>query len=63
MGPGGGGGGEAPTQCSKKGGLTGPQFLERVTGKEWITFFKGGCNFYMKENLKSDIFNDKKVCK
>ena len=30
----------------QKGG-TGPQFLERVAGKEGVAFFRG-CSFYMK---------------
>ena len=29
-----------PTQFSKRGGLTGLQFLERVAGKEGVTFFR-----------------------
>ena len=39
----GGGGGETSTEFSKKeeGGLTGPQFLEGVVGKEVLTFFNG----------------------
>ena len=32
---------EPPTKFSKRGGLTGPQFLEGVAGKEGVTFFKG----------------------
>ena len=43
------------------GGLTGPQLLEGVVGKEGVTFFRGGCNFYVKDKLKSDIFNNRKV--
>ena len=27
---------------SKRGGLTGPQLLEGVAGKEGVTFFRGG---------------------
>ena len=42
-GGGGGGGGGETTEFSKKeeGGLTGPQFLEGVVGKEVLTFFNG----------------------
>ena len=29
-------------------------------GKGRVTFFGGACNFYIKSNLKSGIFNDKK---
>ena len=55
---------EPPTKVSKSGGLTAPQFLEGVAGKEGVTFFRGGgCNFLTKNKLKSGIFNDKKVYK
>ena len=37
-----GGGVEPPTQFSKRGGSTGPQFLEGVAGKEGGDFFQGG---------------------
>ena len=60
----GGRGVELPTQFSKKVDLTGPQFLERVAEKERVTFFRGvggRCNFYIKNKLRSEIFNDKKV--
>ena len=47
-----------PTKFLKRGagggGLTGPQLLEGVT------FFRGGCNFNIKNKLKSEIFNDEK---
>ena len=29
-------------------------------GKDGVTFFRVGCNFYIKSKLKSEIFNDKK---
>ena len=45
---------EPPTKFSKRGALTGSQFLEGVT------FFQGDCNFHIKNKLKSEIFNDKK---
>ena len=45
----------------KRGGLTGSQFLQGVAGKKWGDFFQGGgCSFYIKNELKSEIFNDKK---
>ena len=47
---------EPPTKFSKKGGLTGPQLWEGVAGKEGVTFFREGCNFYQKNK----IYNDKK---
>ena len=42
------------------GGLTKPQLLEGVAGKEGVTFFRGGCNFYIKNKVKSEMFNDRK---
>ena len=54
---GGGGGGEPPTKFSRGGGggggLTGPQLLEGVAGKEWGDFFQGewgGAIFTSKAN-------------
>ena len=55
-----GGGGCASNQIVKKGALTGPQLLESVAGKEGVTFFRGGCNSHIKNELKSEIFNAKK---
>ena len=54
-----GGGGWASKQIFKKGGLTRPKLFEGVARKE-ATFFRGGCNFDIKNKLKSGIFNDKK---
>ena len=42
------------------GGLTRPQLLEGVTGKEGVTFRGGSCNFHIKNKLKREIFHDKK---
>ena len=48
---------EPPTKFSKSGeGLTGSHFLEDIAGKEGVTLFKGGCSFYIKNKLKSEIF-------
>ena len=45
-----------------EGGLTGPLFLRGLLGKRGLTFFRGGgCSFYMKNKLKSEIFNNKKI--
>ena len=57
-----GGGVESPTKYSKRGGgLVESQFLEGVAGKEGDDFFQGkGCSFYIKNKLKSEIFNNKK---
>ena len=45
------------------GGLTGPPVLEGITGKESGDLFQEGCNFYLKNKTKSEIFNDKNVYK
>ena len=46
----------------KKGGgdLTGSQFLEEGCWEIGVTFFQGGCSFYIKNKPKSEIFNGKK---
>ena len=41
-------------------GLVGPQILERVAGKEGMTFFRGNAIFTHTKKLKSEIFNNKK---
>ena len=57
----GGGGVEAPTKFSKKGEVDRTStFRGKLVGKREVTFFKGGCNFYIKNKLKSKIFNDNK---
>ena len=45
----------------KLGGLTGSQFLEKDAVKEGGWAFSGGCSFYIKNKVKFEIFNDKKV--
>ena len=35
-------------------------FRGRVAGKEGVTSFMGGCNFHIKNKLKSEICTDKK---
>ena len=55
-----------PHQIFKKrggegGGLTGFQFLEGAAEKEGWLFYGEDCSFYIKNKLKSKIFNDKKV--
>ena len=55
----GGGEVEPPTNFSKRGHLTGSQFLERGC---WETGGSGwGCSFYIKNKLKSQVFSDKKM--
>ena len=46
---------EPPTKFSKRGGLTGPQLLERLCWERGgVTLFRGGCSFHIKinQNLK-----------
>ena len=55
---------EPPTKSPKRGGLEkSSTFVGGLLGKRG-DFFRGGgggCNFHMKNKLKSEIFNDKKV--
>ena len=60
----GGGVGWTSNQIFKKGGLAGRQlFIGGLLRKTGRTFFMGGCNFHMKNKLKSEIFNDKRSLK
>ena len=44
--------------------LTQPSFVEEVGGKEKMNFLReGDCNFYIKNNVKPEIFNDKSLKK
>ena len=58
------GGIESPTKFFKKkkggGALTRPKFLEGDARKEGGDLFQVGCNFYIKNKPKSEIFHDKK---
>ena len=46
---------------SQRRGLARSQFLEReLLRKRGMTFFRTACSFYIKNKLKSEIFNDKK---
>ena len=59
---GGVGGGERvdpSTTFSKMEGLTRPQLLEGGCWERGGGLFSGGCNFHIKNRLKSEIFNDK----
>ena len=47
-----------PTKFSKSGDFEGPQLLEGVCWEKGGDF-QGGCNFHIKKELKSEIFNDK----
>ena len=40
--------------------MTESQFFEDVAGKEGVTFFRRVQFFYIKNKLKSEIFNNKK---
>ena len=57
-----GGGGEVETPIHfSKGRLDRTSiFIEGVAGKEGGDFFRDNCNFYIKNKLKPEIFNDKK---
>ena len=51
---------EPPTNLfSKREGLDRISIFPVVTGKKEETFLRGGCSFYIKNKLKSEIFNDK----
>ena len=45
------------------GGLTGSQFWQGSSEKEKVTFFSRTCSIFIKNKLKSEIFNDKKLYK
>ena len=51
-------GGKHPTKFSSRVGcLIGSQFFEQgVAGKEGGGFFQGRCSFYIKNNIKPEIF-------
>ena len=50
-----------PTKFSKgMGRLTGSQFLEGFAELKEVRPSSGGCSFYIKNKIKSEIFNDKK---
>ena len=61
----GGRGVEPTTKFWKSGGLTRPQLLERDCWERggWLFSGRGSCNFHIKNELKSEIFNGKKVYK
>ena len=57
---------EPSSKFSKRGGLTGSHFLDGgcwERGGGWLFSGGGGCSFYIKRELKSKIFNNKKVHK
>ena len=57
---GGGEGIEPPNKFSKSRDLTGPQLLEVNCWERGGDFFRGeGCNFHIKNKLKSEISNEK----
>ena len=53
-------GGWVSYQLFKDGGLTGSQFLEEGWWERGGWLSEGGCSFYIKSKLKSEIFNEKK---
>ena len=50
---------EPSSKFSKRRVLTGSERV--VAGKDRGEFFQGSCSFYIKNKLKYEIFNDKKV--
>ena len=44
-------------------GLTGSQFWQGSSGWEKVTFFSRSCSIFIKNKLKSEIFNGKKLYK
>ena len=56
----GGGGLNLLPNFQKGGAKQDFNFESGVAGKKRVTFFIGGCNFYKKNKLKSEIFNGKK---
>ena len=45
----------------KRRGLTGPQLFEGTARKDRVNFFREvGGNFYMKNKIKSEVFDNKK---
>ena len=51
-----------PIPPQKKGSLTGTQFWDGSRWERGVSFFRrsGGAIFYIKNNLRSEILNDKK---
>ena len=54
-------GAKPPMKFSKReGGLDRTSILRGGCWERGDNFFQEGCNFYVKNQLKSEIFNDKK---
>ena len=54
-------GAQLPTKFSKGGGGAWQgEGLEDLNFQRWGDFFQMGCNFCIKNKVKSEIFNDKK---
>ena len=51
---------EPPTKFPKWGLDKTSAFRGGLLRKRRMSFFRGGCNFHVKNKLKSEIFNDKK---
>ena len=54
------GGVESPTKVSKRWLDRTSTFRGGLLGKRGVTLFRVGCNFHIKNKIKSEIFNDKK---
>ena len=57
---GGEGGVERPTKVSKRWLDRTSTFKGGLLSKRRVTLFRVGCNFHIKNKIKSEIFNDKK---
>ena len=57
------GGGSGSNQIFKKGGELDREKGFKISTFRGDDFFQGGCNFHIKNKVKSEIFNDKKVYK
>ena len=51
---------EPPTKFPNRGGLGKTSTFRGGCWERGGDFFREGCNFYIKNKLKSEIFNDKK---
>ena len=54
---------ESPTKFSNREGWRDCSFERGFLGKRGVTFFRGYCRFFIKNKLKSEIFNDKRNLK
>ena len=55
------GGVEPPTKFLKRVCLTGSEFLEGGSWERGGDLIQGGCSFYVKSNLKSELNNSLQI--